>query len=208
MLSTKLVSTPEELDQIAHLNSLNLVTNISPEDKAKNGFVTWSYPAEDLRALHEIAPSVIAVDDAPESALGGPGADGNAAYTTREADSGLKVIGFALTLVKESLPAFPRMQGTLEHLSKVVYEGKPLDLYRFYLMGQICVAENYRGKGVVGMLYQFHREHFAGKFDLLVTEISTSNLRSQKAHEKVGFKTINTYRDSSDEWNVVVWDWR
>jgi hypothetical protein len=57
MLSTKLVSTPEELDQIAHLNSLNLVTNISPEDKAKNGFVTWSYPAEDLRALHEIAPS-------------------------------------------------------------------------------------------------------------------------------------------------------
>jgi L-amino acid N-acyltransferase YncA len=75
-------------------------------------------------------------------------------------------------------------------------------------MGQICVDKAYRGKGVFELLYQKHREIFEKSYDFIVTEISTRNTRSLRAHEKVGFKTIHTYRDSMDEWNVVVWDWR
>jgi hypothetical protein len=183
MLSAKLVSTPEELDQIAHLSDLNLVTNISPETKAKQGFVTWSYPVDALKALHGIVPSVIAVDEGA-------------------------VVGYALSLLRESSSAYPRMQGTLDHLASVQYEGKSLGGYRFYLMGQICVAESHRGKGVVELLYQFHRKQFSPQFEMLVTEISTSNHRSQKAHERVGFKVIDTYHDEADQWNVVLWDWR
>jgi L-amino acid N-acyltransferase YncA len=42
---------------------------------------------------------------------------------------------------------------------------------------------------------------------LLVTEVSTKNQRSLKAHEKVGFKNVFTYEDGIDEWNVVIWNW-
>ena len=48
---------------------------------------------------------------------------------------------------------------------------------------------------------------FAEDFDFVATEISTTNKRSMRAHEKVGFKTIYTYSDALDEWNVVVWEW-
>jgi hypothetical protein len=58
------------------------------------------------------------------------------------------------------------------------------------------------------MLYQHHKKIYGDKYDMLITEISTSNIRSQKAHEKTGFKTIYTYTDAADEWNVVVWDWK
>lgn len=52
------------------------------------------------------------------------------------------------------------------------------------------------------------KNYTAIKYELVVTEISADNHRSQKAHEKIGFKTIYTYHDAMDAWSVVVWDWR
>jgi hypothetical protein len=57
------------------------------------------------------------------------------------------------------------------------------------------------------MLCQQHKEVYGRYFDFLLTEISINNPRSLKAHEKIGFQTIYTYKDAMDEWNVVVWDW-
>ena len=74
-------------------------------------------------------------------------------------------------------------------------------------MGQVCVDKAYRGKGVFDMLYQHHKQVLKDRFDFVVTEISTNNLRSVRAHEKVGFKNIHTYKDAVDEWSVVLWDW-
>ena len=58
------------------------------------------------------------------------------------------------------------------------------------------------------MLYQHHKALYQQRFDMLITEISPANPRSQRAHEKVGFKTIYHYTDAMDAWNVVVWDWK
>jgi hypothetical protein len=80
--------------------------------------------------------------------------------------------------------------------------------YRIYLMGQICVAEPYRGQGVVDQLYAFHRTEFSDRFDMLVTEISQANPRSMKAHTRAGFKVVDAYPDNGSIWDVVLWDWR
>jgi hypothetical protein len=182
MLTAKLVTTEQELSQIAALSASNLSTNISKETKESEGFVSWYYPVEALLALHTIVPSVIAKD-------------------------GDIVAGYALTLVRECIPVYPVMAATMEHVSCLRYKGRPLSDSRLYLMGQICVREGYRGKGVVGLLYDFHRQEFSDRYDMLVTEISLSNPRSLKAHEKAGFRIIDTHRDGQGEWNVVLWDW-
>jgi L-amino acid N-acyltransferase YncA len=57
------------------------------------------------------------------------------------------------------------------------------------------------------MLYHQHKISYGKEYELLVTEISTKNQRSLKAHEKVGFKNVFTYEDGIDEWNVVIWNW-
>jgi hypothetical protein len=57
-------------------------------------------------------------------------------------------------------------------------------------------------------LYQKHKDIYSSQFDFILTEISTSNHRSLKAHEKIGFKTIYSHIDEMDEWNVVVWNWK
>jgi ribosomal protein S18 acetylase RimI-like enzyme len=182
MLAT-LVKTQEELEQIVSLSDQNTRAKISEEERQSQGFVSWNYSLGLLRKMNEQHPHVIVKEDQ-------------------------RVIGYALVALKEAGAFHPDLQAMTLHLDMISYNNKKLSDYDYYVMGQICVDKAYRGKGVFELLYQKHREIFEKSYDFIVTEISTRNTRSLRAHEKVGFKTIHTYRDSMDEWNVVVWDWR
>ena len=106
------------------------------------------------------------------------------------------------------VPFIPDLQEMFQNLEEVYYKNSPLASFHFYCMGQICIAKEYRGKGLVNALYQKHKELYGREYDFILTEISTRNYRSLKAHQKIGFETIHTHRDTLDEWAVVVWDWQ
>jgi RimJ/RimL family protein N-acetyltransferase len=78
-----------------------------------------------------------------------------------------------------------------------------MDLGRYYVMGQICVAAGHRGQGVFDALYQGHRDHHGAAFDRVVTEIATRNVRSMRAHARVGFRVLEIYSDATDTWAIV-----
>ena len=177
------VTTDDEIIQIHKMNQLYLRSNLSQQVQEEEGFVSWLYPVPLLQQMDSIAPSIIVKDD----------------------DS---VIGYALVTPIEASSFHRDLQTMIDNLETLDYKGKLLSAYSYYIMGQVCIDKEYRGKGIFGMLFQKHKEIYSDKYELLVTEISTKNLRSQKAHEKVGFTTIYTYTDTVDEWNVVVWDWR
>ena len=183
MLEATIVTTEDELAQIHELNQLNLKQNLSEKEKKEEGFVSWLYSMKLLEQMHKLAPSIIVKDED-------------------------KVVGYALVTLKEAREFHPDLRTMITNLQPLHYNGKSLFTYSFYCMGQICIDKNYRGKGVFNNLYQHHKKIYQTKFDLLITEISTHNPRSQKAHEKVGFKTIHNYKDVMDEWNIVGWDWQ
>ena len=183
MLQATIVTTENELIQIHHLNQQNLRQNLPAEEKEKEGFVSWLYSMKLLKEMHDLAPSVIVKDN----------------------DS---VVGYALVTLKEAAVFHNDLQIFIDNMRTLSYQDKPLFSYKFYCMGQVCIDKDYRGKGIFSMLFNKHKQVYSDKYDLLVTEISLSNIRSQKAHEKVGFVTIHTYHDEIDTWNVVVWDWR
>ena len=58
--------------------------------------------------------------------------------------------------------------------------------------------------------YHELRRAYRDRFDFTVTEISQRNVRSLRAHRRVGFETLHTYLDpaADERWEVVVWDWR
>lgn len=182
MLYPAVVTTQQELQQIHELNQANYRQHISVAERDREGFVSWLYPLKLLQQTQAIAPHVIVKQDN-------------------------KVAGYALTLLPAAAAFHNDLEEMFNNLSLAEYNGKPLLDYRVYCMGQVCIDKPWRGKGVFNMLYQHHKKLFAPQFDLLITEISASNLRSRRAHEKVGFKTIYTYTDKNDEWDVVAWDW-
>ena len=183
MLYATEVTTNDELLQVHELNRQNLKGNLSLQEQEEQGFVTWLYPVSLLQQINNLAPSIIVKDED-------------------------KVVGYALVTPVEAGNFHPDLQAMIDNLETLNYKGRPLSSYSYYIMGQVCIDKDYRGKGIFSMLFNKHKEVYSDTYDLLVTEISLSNIRSQKAHEKVGFVTIYTYHDEIDTWNVVVWDWR
>jgi predicted GNAT family N-acyltransferase len=183
MIKATTVNTIEELQQILHLQQQNLPKNISAEELRSQGFVTFQHSLEILQQFHQLAPSVIVKDDD-------------------------RVVAYALTVVNEARHIFPPMESMSQLLETLQWKNKPFSNYRYYEMGQVCVAKNYRGKGIFEMLYQQHKNSYSHQYDLLVTKISTKNHRSLRAHEKVGFEIFTVEKDELDEWAVVAWNWK
>ena len=182
MIAT-ITTTDEELKQIVLLSHKNLRTNISEAKQAAQGFITWHYSLQLLQDMNAQHPHVIV-------------------------KNGDTVIGYALVALKEADQFHYDLKEMILHLDEVIYNNKKLSEYKYYVMGQICIDDAYRGKGVFEMLYHQHKKLFQNEYDFIVTEISTKNKRSLRAHEKLGFKTIYTYKNTLDEWSVVLWNWQ
>ena len=75
-------------------------------------------------------------------------------------------------------------------------------------MGQVCVAERYRGTGIFDGLYRTMASVYRGRYDFTMTEVAERNTRSRRAHERVGFRTLHTYPDAAagEVWHVIVLD--
>jgi len=179
----KLAETDEELTQILLLQDTNHLTNVSPTQKQTDGFVTVQHTLPLLKQMQAGAPQIIAVNNN-------------------------KVVGYALTMLTTFSKKIPVLEPMFAVFSGLTYNEKPLSTYNYYVMGQICIAANYRGQGLFQKLYNKHKALFSEQFDCCVTEVSINNPRSLKAHQNVGFKTIHTYTDEQDTWNIKLWDWR
>lgn len=182
MLDITLTKNDNDLTEILRLQQENLRGQIDNEEMQSQGFLTIHHDLATLKKMHALAPSLIIKDN------------GN-------------VVAYALTMLCECRQLIPDLETMFALFDKISWQNKPLNDYRFYVMGQVCVAKAWRGQGLFEKLYTHHKEVYSDRFDLFVTEISERNHRSLRAHEKVGFKTIHTHRDNLDDWRVVAWDW-
>jgi ribosomal protein S18 acetylase RimI-like enzyme len=183
MLFAKIVETEKELLQILQLQQLYLAGHNSSTEEKEQGFVTVHHTPEKLQQLHTLAPSII----------------------VKEGD---EVIAYALVMLNEAGSLIPELFSMFELLKTLSYKGQPLEQYKYYVMGQVCVHKHYRGQGVFEMLYQKHKEILQPRYDFVVTEIATRNTRSVRAHQKVGFELLHRFNDGEEEWDVVIWDWK
>lgn len=185
MITITTTQTDDELRGLLALQQRNQVRNISPDVQREQGFVTLVYTFEQMKRMHEAAPSVIAKD-------------------------GDDVVGYAITTLPDVRADVPGLESLFQQIEVIDYQGKPLAQYPYYVMGQICVGEGYRGQGIFDAMYAHHKTLFQARYRLFITDISTRNTRSQRAHERVGFRSVQTFHEpaANESWDVVVWDWQ
>ncbi len=143
----------------------------------KDGFVTVQHDLVILQSMHRIAPSVLAWDEHD------------------------RVVAYALTMPRETRALVPTLEPMFQMLEGMSLTGS------WYVMGQVAVAPSQRGTGVFDALYAEHKLRYQGQFDQIITEVATRNPRSLRAHQRVGFRTIQTYRDATEEWALIAWNW-
>ncbi len=183
MFNAMRVTSARELQQILELQQRYLRGKNSQQEEEEQGFVTVKHTMGLLELLHSHEPSIIVKD-------------------------GQKLAAYALVMAKECRTICTELVPMFEVLDGLTYKGKSLDHSGFYVMGQVCVDKEYRGQGLFDLLYQKHKELLSDRYSFVITEIATRNLRSLRAHERVGFKTIHTYTDQLDKWAIALWDWR
>lgn len=170
---------------ILTLQQKNLRRNVPLAIQVDQGFVTVEHDPAVLARMNQAAPSVIAKD-------------------------GNSVVGYALTMLPEFGSEVPELLPLFDLITKLTYDGKPLPEYAWYVMGQVCVADGYRGQKLFDRMFQHHREVYGDRFQLLITDISANNTRSLRAHSRVGFESIHEFYDPAigETWVVVAWDFR
>ncbi len=182
MIWIKLVSEFSELEGIKTLQEVNLKKNLSATEAEADGFVTAEYSIEFLQTLHEKSPSVIAKD-------------------------GNRVVGYALVAVKSIRDQHALLADLFNSIDEIVYKGHLLKNSDYVVVGQLCVAKEYRGLGLVQLMYQLFKTSFSDTFDYCLTDIAYNNPRSLKAHLKNGFVVADILHYGGISWDIVLWDW-
>lgn len=183
MIEYSRTKTKQDLWGILALQKENLVQNISHEEKETQGFVMVQHPYEIMESLHSIEPHIIAKD-------------------------GHLIAAYCLAMTKQSRKDIPMLIPMFEQFDILDYKGKKVSEYNYMSVGQVCVGKDYRGQGIFQQLYETYRDSFRENYEFAITEVSTQNFRSLKAHQKIGFEVIKTFKDEFEEWAIVIWDWK
>ena len=113
------------------------------------------------------------------------------------AKDGQRVAGYALCMhpkFKDEIPVIAAMFRRVERL----IPGEP-----YMVMGQICIAWEYRRQGIFRKLYHCMLEAVKGEYGRIITEVDATNQRSLQAHYAVGFRDMEVYEADGRTWHLI-----
>lgn len=184
MITFTTATTPHHLEGILALQSANLAAYLDQDEVQSQGFVTVVHSYEQLRRMNEVEKHIIALD-------------------------GDTVVGYLLAMTKAAKADIPVLVPMFETFDETDFKNQKIADCNYLVVGQVCIAKNYRGRGMLDECYAAYRAHYQSKYDFAITEIATSNTRSLNAHKRIGFRHIKTYTaPDQTQWNIVLWDWQ
>lgn len=171
------------LQGILDLQEQNLKQNLSAETIQNQGFLTVKHDFDILKKMNDVHPHTIAVDNDI-------------------------VVGFALAMHKQFANDIPFLTALFSKIDRHLKTLNPNDPLNYIVMGQVCVGAGYRSQGIFVGMYHDLRDRLSHIYDAIFTDIDCMNERSLRAHQKVGFESIEIFKvDNGDSWNIVKWQW-
>lgn len=174
-ITYKLTLELDHLTQIIDLQKANHKSAVPDHQKASEGFVTVQH---DISLLERIG--------------------GDLGHTVALCQD--KVVGYALTMLKEYNAEIEILEPMFDVINSSSYKGIDLSTTDYVSMGQICVDQSYRGRGIFRGLYDHMSKALKGKYTHIITEVDPANIRSCNAHQKVGFDVLH----ATDEWEIII----
>lgn len=178
MITTR-VATAADLPHILTLQHLAHRNTVTEDEALTDGFVSWMHDLETLTALNAPIPHTIAIDE--------HGA----------------VIAYALSMSPAHRHLMDAAEPLFTAIEELDYRGRRIGEMRYTVMGQVCVAQAWRGKGVFRQLYAAWFAAQAAAFELGMTEIAVGNRRSREAHAAVGWEEVGRTNAGAEEWILV-----
>jgi len=147
---------PEDYAEIVRLQRANYIKNLTAEERGE-GFLSAEFSLDQVTAIaSDLGIAIVTMDDALAGCLCG---------IRREFDHGSPVVA-----------------KMIESYDQAWFQGKPLSAFNSYIYGPVCIARQYRRRGLLRGLYEFQKKDLAGQFEVGVALVSHSNPHSMQAH--------------------------
>jgi predicted GNAT superfamily acetyltransferase len=147
---------PEDYASIIRLQRADYIGNLTEEER-REGFLSAEFSLEQVAAIAtDLGIAVVTVGDEIAGCL---------CAFRREFDHGSPVVA-----------------KMLEAYEQARFEAKPLSAFNSYIYGPVCIAREYRRRGLLRGLYEFQKRDLAGRFEVGVALVSHDNPHSMQAH--------------------------
>lgn len=172
-------TTEADLYSIIDLQQKNLAKNISQKEAFEQGFTFVEYDFNLLKRICDAEPAIVA----------------------RENN---KLIGYAIILTRAFGSQIPELAPMFTLFDTLPYEKQKFGNASYVLIGQICIAKEFRGRGIFDQLYNQIIASLSSRFEYLITEVAVRNTRSMNAHQRVGYNVFHSYEDIGEKWNTLI----
>jgi hypothetical protein len=172
---------PHDISEILRIQNENLLSNLTETERA-DGYLSVAFSGQQFKEMNDEIPIVVAELG---FGLGGYMCSSSLAYNTR-------------------IPLLAHMIGLF---SKTIYGGRPLDTYRSFVYGPVCIERTLRGTGLLNGMFDALTGQLAGRFDLGTLFISRGNPRSLNAHvHQLGMQLLKKFTFEGNEFYLLVFD--
>ena len=145
-----------DYQEILQLQSANYIANLTEEERQR-GFLSAKFSLEQTAQIAEDLGITIAVLDD-------------------------RVAGFLCAFRNEFPSGSPVIAEMLRSFPLFRFEDRPLSSFVGYIYGPVCIAREYRGRGLLRGLYEAQKTDLAGRFEIGVAFVSRTNPHSLRAH--------------------------
>jgi predicted GNAT superfamily acetyltransferase len=147
---------PEDYAEIVRLQRDNYIANLTAEER-REGFLSAEFSLDQVAAIaSDLGIAIVTMEDDLAACL---------CAIRRDFDHGSPVV-----------------TKMLESYDHALFEGKPLSAFNSYIYGPVCIARQYRRRGLLRRLYNFQKKDLAGQFEVGVALVSHNNPHSMQAH--------------------------
>jgi hypothetical protein len=147
---------PADYGDILRLQSANYIANLSEEER-KTGFLSAEFTPEQTAQIAEDLGTIVAVIDD-------------------------QIVGFVCAFRNEFETGSPVIAKMLASYDRMIFEGRALSSFRSYIYGPVCIALEFRGRGLLRGLFEAQKNNLAGQFEIGVAFVSRNNPHSLQAH--------------------------
>ncbi len=173
---------PQHITQILALqgrSSARLVTDL--EERQAQGYVSFETTIELLNKLREEIGIVVAVN-----------ADDN-------------VVGYEIPISLKTAAETGFFENYLKGIGGLTACERPFDTDNSVIIAQICLDSVFKGQGLDVKLHQALTgliTHTSKSVEYILTGISATNPRSQRAAIRNGFQHLADYQEGNDPWKI------
>lgn len=175
------LATPADFAEMLALHALNHAKSVAPDARA-DGFLTLDIARSDLELLHQM----------------------RLIWAARDEQSGA-LAGYVLAAPWEFYTRWPMFRTQTDRFP-LALNGAQLTVENSFQYGPICVAQEFRGRGLVADLLEAVKARYRAQFRFGATFINVANARSMAAHRKLGFVTVDRWQTNGNDYETLAFE--